>query len=83
MTFDITLHGVLLWASTGFLMPIGVITIRMCNREECGRKVRVIFYVHTTLQVILSFLFTSVTQSMNSQPFFFSEKKEEEIVRQV
>ncbi|KAJ9690962.1 hypothetical protein PVL29_013226 [Vitis rotundifolia] len=59
MTFDITLHGVLLWASTGFLMPIGVLTIRMCNREECGRKVKVIFYVHVTLQVLSVLLATA------------------------
>ena len=52
MTFDIALHGVLLWASMGFVMPIGVLLIRMCNREEYGRKVKVIFYVHVTLQVI-------------------------------
>ncbi|KAL2475035.1 60S ribosomal protein L18a-2 [Abeliophyllum distichum] len=51
-TLDITLHGILLWASMGFLMPIGVLTIRMSSTEECHRMRRkILFYVHAILQV--------------------------------
>ncbi|KAK4713990.1 hypothetical protein R3W88_019897 [Solanum pinnatisectum] len=52
-SFQIILHGFLLWASMGFLMPIGILVIRMTNRhEECGTRLKII---HATLQ-ILSFL---------------------------
>ncbi|MBA0703925.1 hypothetical protein Golax_016217, partial [Gossypium laxum] len=46
LMFEITLHGFLLWASMGFLMPIGILAIRMSNGEECGRKLQILFYVH-------------------------------------
>ncbi|KAL5791699.1 hypothetical protein ACOSP7_000293 [Xanthoceras sorbifolium] len=55
--FEITVHGFLLWASMGFLMPVGILMIRMSNREECGRRLRIIFYTHAisqTLSVLLS-----------------------------
>jgi len=48
--FEITLHGFLLWASMGFLMPVGILVIRMSNRVECGRKLKVLFYTHAILQ---------------------------------
>ncbi|KAK7836680.1 cytochrome b561 domain-containing protein [Quercus suber] len=32
LMFEITLHGFLLWASMGFLMPVGILVIRMSNR---------------------------------------------------
>ncbi|KAK8639323.1 hypothetical protein V6N13_137710 [Hibiscus sabdariffa] len=50
LMFEITLHGFLLWASMGFLMPVGILAIRMSNREECGRKLRILFYVHAVSQ---------------------------------
>ncbi|ONI17740.1 hypothetical protein PRUPE_3G176500 [Prunus persica] len=46
LLFEITLHGFLLWASMGFLMPLGILAIRMSHREECGRRLRILFYVH-------------------------------------
>ncbi|MCD7445952.1 hypothetical protein HAX54_024656 [Datura stramonium] len=49
--FDIEIHGILLWASMGFLMPAGILTIRLSNTEECSTtKLKVLFYVHGTLQ---------------------------------
>ncbi|KAI9176541.1 hypothetical protein LWI28_004051 [Acer negundo] len=54
---EITVHGFLLWASMGFLMPVGILMIRMSNREQCGRRLRIIFYAHAisqTLSVLLS-----------------------------
>lgn len=50
LLFDITLHGFLLWASMGFLMPVGILIIRMSNREQCGRRLKFYFYIHTILQ---------------------------------
>ncbi|KAK9267619.1 hypothetical protein L1049_010050 [Liquidambar formosana] len=59
MTTNIELHGLLLWASMGFLMPIGILTIRISNREEGGTKVRVLFYVHVILQILSVLLATA------------------------
>ncbi|XP_022777278.1 cytochrome b561 domain-containing protein At4g18260-like isoform X1 [Durio zibethinus] len=51
MTSYITVHGLLLWVSMGFLMPVGILTIRMANKEEGGRRVKVFFYLHAILQI--------------------------------
>lgn len=51
---EITLHGFLLWASMGFLMPVGILAIRLSNREGNPRKQRIIFYVHAFLQASIS-----------------------------
>ncbi|KAL0545969.1 hypothetical protein IC582_015873 [Cucumis melo] len=59
LLFDITLHGFLLWASMGFLMPIGILVIRMSNREQCGRKLKYYFYIHTILQILSVLLVTA------------------------
>ncbi|KAM3301406.1 cytochrome domain-containing protein [Capsicum chacoense] len=65
LSFQIILHGCLLWASMGFLMPIGILVIRMTNRhEQCGRRLKIILYTHTTLQ-ILSFLLVTVATIMS------------------
>ncbi|KAJ7968922.1 Cytochrome b561 domain-containing protein [Quillaja saponaria] len=54
MTSDIKLHGFLLWASMGFLMPAGILTIRMSSREQPGSmRSRVLFYLHVTFQSFL------------------------------
>lgn len=50
MLVDIEVHGFLLWSSMGFLMPVSILSIRMSNREECGRKFKFMFYMHATLQ---------------------------------
>ncbi|KAF5822252.1 putative cytochrome b561/ferric reductase transmembrane [Helianthus annuus] len=53
LIFDIKLHGILLWASMGFLMPLGVIIIRTVNKEECSpRKLKAVIYIHAILQVL-------------------------------
>ncbi|KAL4325989.1 hypothetical protein GQ457_11G004630 [Hibiscus cannabinus] len=54
LMFEITLHGFLLWASMGLLMPVGILAIRMSNREECGRRLQILFYVHAMLSVLLA-----------------------------
>uniref|UniRef100_A0A3Q7FNI9 Cytochrome b561 domain-containing protein n=8 Tax=Solanum TaxID=4107 RepID=A0A3Q7FNI9_SOLLC len=60
MIFDIEIHGILLWASMGFLMPAGILTIRFSNTEECSTtKLKILFYVHGTLQVLSVVLATA------------------------
>ncbi|CAL5410107.1 unnamed protein product [Camellia sinensis] len=58
-TFDITVHGVLLWASMGLLMPLGILTIRLSHREECRRWFRGLFYFHAILQTLSLLLATA------------------------
>ncbi|KAL3529627.1 hypothetical protein ACH5RR_008949 [Cinchona calisaya] len=60
--FDIAVHGILLWASTGFLMPVGVLFIRMSRtstHEFHRTRLKVFFYLHTILQVIAVLLATA------------------------
>ncbi|KAI4308111.1 hypothetical protein L6164_031218 [Bauhinia variegata] len=59
LQFQITVHGFLLWASMGFLMPLGILVIRISNREENGRKLRTLFYVHAILQMLAVLLATA------------------------
>ncbi|XP_027344109.1 cytochrome b561 domain-containing protein At2g30890-like [Abrus precatorius] len=59
LQFEITLHGFLLWASMGFLMPVGILAIRLSNREENPKRLRIVFYVHAILQMIAVLLATA------------------------
>lgn len=59
LSFQIKLHAFLLWASLGFLMPIGILVIRMSQRVECGQKLKVLFYCHVILQTISVLLATA------------------------
>uniref|UniRef100_A0A5B7BM48 Cytochrome b561 domain-containing protein n=1 Tax=Davidia involucrata TaxID=16924 RepID=A0A5B7BM48_DAVIN len=59
LSFEITLHGFLLWGSMGFLMPVGILIIRMSNREECGRRLKIMFYIHASLQILSVLLATA------------------------
>lgn len=47
----IAVHGLLLWASMGFLTPVGILTIRMSNKVDSVIKARVFVYLHIILQV--------------------------------
>ncbi|XP_068665840.1 cytochrome b561 domain-containing protein At2g30890-like [Aristolochia californica] len=51
LSFQITLHGFLLWSSMGFLMPVGILIIRMSTREQCGKRLKILFYSHVISQV--------------------------------
>ncbi|XP_043689988.1 cytochrome b561 domain-containing protein At4g18260-like [Telopea speciosissima] len=59
LSSEITVHGFLLWASMGFLMPVGILVIRMSNRVECGRRQKLIFYFHFIFQIISVLLSTA------------------------
>ncbi|WJX46783.1 hypothetical protein P8452_33548 [Trifolium repens] len=66
---DIALHGLLLWGSMGFLMPLGILTIRGSNKAEPGsRKSRVLFYFHVAFQM-LSVLLATVGAAMSLKKF--------------
>ncbi|KAA8514945.1 hypothetical protein F0562_018268 [Nyssa sinensis] len=56
---DITVHGLLLWFSMGFLMPLGILTIRIANREGRGRNLTFLFYFHVVFQVLSVLLVTA------------------------
>ncbi|KAL3624098.1 hypothetical protein CASFOL_032914 [Castilleja foliolosa] len=51
--YEIKVHGFLLWASVGLLMPVSILIKRMSNREQSGTRLRIIFYVHAITQVFL------------------------------
>ncbi|XP_057441348.1 cytochrome b561 domain-containing protein At4g18260-like [Lotus japonicus] len=56
--FEITLHGFLLWASLAFLMPVGVLVIRLSSGDGNRRRLRIIFYAHAVLQKLAVLLAT-------------------------
>ncbi|XP_073281010.1 cytochrome b561 domain-containing protein At4g18260-like [Primulina huaijiensis] len=59
VSFQIKLHGFLLWASVGFLMPAAILIKRMSNRRDSRRKQRIILYIHAITQVIAVLLATA------------------------
>ncbi|KAI9121022.1 hypothetical protein K1719_008055 [Acacia pycnantha] len=68
-TSDIALHGLLLWASMGFSMPLGILTIRMSSREGNGStRTRVLFYLHVAFQM-LSLLLATIGAVMSLKNF--------------
>ncbi|TYI20113.1 hypothetical protein ES332_A07G213200v1 [Gossypium tomentosum] len=69
LMFEIRLHGFLLWASMGFLMPVGILAIRMSNRQECGTRLKILFYVHVVSQQILSLLISTAGAVMSVKNF--------------
>ncbi|XP_010557147.1 PREDICTED: cytochrome b561 domain-containing protein At2g30890 [Tarenaya hassleriana] len=52
--YEVKVHGFLLWASMGLLMPIGILSIRMPNKDRCRR----LFYLHVTSQMSALILVT-------------------------
>ncbi|XP_023634433.1 cytochrome b561 domain-containing protein At4g18260 [Capsella rubella] len=59
MINSIKLHGILLWVSMGFLMPMGILFVRMANKaSENGRKLKVFFYLHVIFQIMAVVLAT-------------------------
>ncbi|KAM1188432.1 hypothetical protein ACFX13_025054 [Malus domestica] len=68
LSSEIRLHGFLLWASMGFLMPVGILAIRMSHGEECGKRLRILFYVHG-LSEMLSVLLATAGAVMSFRNF--------------
>ncbi|KAK3023744.1 hypothetical protein RJ639_044453 [Escallonia herrerae] len=73
LIFEVTLHGFLLWASMGFLMPVGILAIRMSNRAQCGRRLKIMFYIHAnfllSLLQILSVILSTAAAIMSIKNF--------------
>ncbi|XP_020232994.1 cytochrome b561 domain-containing protein At4g18260 [Cajanus cajan] len=66
---DIAVHGLLLWVSTGFLMPLGILVIRGSIKAEPGsRRSKVLFYLHVCFQM-LSVLLATVGAAMSLKKF--------------
>ncbi|XP_010529155.1 PREDICTED: cytochrome b561 domain-containing protein At4g18260-like [Tarenaya hassleriana] len=60
MAYSVKLHGILLWVSMGFFMPLGILSIRMANKfHETERKVKVFFYLHAISQILAVLLATA------------------------
>ncbi|CAI0451562.1 unnamed protein product [Linum tenue] len=67
LLFEITVHGFLLWASMGFLAPVGMLAIRLSHREECGTRLKILFYLHSISQASGAVLsFKNFTNSFNN-----------------
>ncbi|PIN23448.1 hypothetical protein CDL12_03824 [Handroanthus impetiginosus] len=69
-TFDIVVHGIISWTSMGFLMPLGILTMRMSisTRDSHQRRHKILFYLHATLQV-LSVLLVTVGAALSVTKF--------------
>nr|XP_043637304.1 cytochrome b561 domain-containing protein At4g18260-like [Erigeron canadensis] len=59
LSLQIVVHGFFLWASMGFLIPIGILTIRLSNGEERGRRTRILFFIHAVTQILSVILVTA------------------------
>lgn len=71
MISSITLHGLLLWASMGVFMPLGILTIRLSNKSSSGegrKRVKIIFYLHAIFQS-LSVLLATIGAVMSLRSF--------------
>lgn len=56
---EIAVHGLLLWSSMGFLMPLGILVIRLSIREENRARAKAFFFLHVILQVLSLLVATS------------------------
>ncbi|KAL7143579.1 hypothetical protein ABFS83_08G201400 [Erythranthe nasuta] len=60
--FEMKLHGFLLWASVGFLMPVSILVKRMSSyTQESPTRLRFFFYFHAITQVISVLVATAAT----------------------
>jgi hypothetical protein len=51
LSLQLKLHAFLLWSSVGFLMPVGVLLIRVSSNVRSAKAVRVLFYCHVASQI--------------------------------
>ncbi|KAL3502939.1 hypothetical protein ACH5RR_037388 [Cinchona calisaya] len=59
LSSEIAIHGFLFWASMGFLVPVGILIMRKSTREECGRRLKILLYIHGLLQILSVLLLTA------------------------
>ncbi|XP_028754877.1 cytochrome b561 domain-containing protein At4g18260-like [Neltuma alba] len=68
---DITIHGLLLWASMGLFLPLGILIIRISNitqQPSSSNRTSLLFYLHVAFQMI-SVLLTTVGAAMSLKKF--------------
>jgi hypothetical protein len=53
LSLQLKLHAILLWSSVAFLMPVGVLLIRVSANVKSASTVRLLFYCHVASQVCL------------------------------
>uniref|UniRef100_A0A0E0A2U6 Urease accessory protein G n=1 Tax=Oryza glumipatula TaxID=40148 RepID=A0A0E0A2U6_9ORYZ len=59
LSLQLKLHAFLLWSSVGFLMPIGVLLIRVTSNVKSTRSIRILFYCHVASQIVAVILATA------------------------
>ncbi|KAM7255802.1 hypothetical protein ACFE04_011543 [Oxalis oulophora] len=69
LVFEIRIHGLLLWAAMGFLMPLSILVIRTSVTQQCGRKrLRIIFLIHALSQTV-SLVVVTIGAAMSIKNF--------------
>lgn len=58
VSFQLKLHALFHWSSFGFLMPVGILLVRMSSKSKSGRCIRVLFYCHAISQIAAVLLAT-------------------------
>lgn len=59
LSLQLKLHAFLLWSSVGFLMPVGVLLIRVSTNVRSAKAVKVLFYCHVASQMVAVVLATA------------------------
>ncbi|CAN6336800.1 unnamed protein product [Urochloa humidicola] len=59
LSLQLKLHAFLLWCSVGFLMPIGVLLIRVSSNVKSAKTVKLLFYWHVGSQIVAVILATA------------------------
>ncbi|XP_066306740.1 cytochrome b561 domain-containing protein At2g30890-like [Miscanthus floridulus] len=72
VSFQLKLHALFHWSSFGFLMPLGIILVRMSSKCHNGRCIRALFYCHAISQTVAVLLATggAVLSLMNFENSF-------------
>ncbi|XP_062217382.1 cytochrome b561 domain-containing protein At2g30890-like [Phragmites australis] len=72
VSFQLKLHALFHWSSFGFLMPVGIILVRMSTKSQNGRCVRFLFCCHVISQIAAVLLATggAVLSLMNFENSF-------------
>ncbi|KAL3624812.1 hypothetical protein CASFOL_031480 [Castilleja foliolosa] len=73
---DIQVHGVLLWASMGFLMPVGILAMRIssCTKDLHPSSHKFLFYIHAISQFLPGSILR-ILGSMRNQEYYIYLKK--------
>ncbi|XP_006654795.1 cytochrome b561 domain-containing protein At2g30890-like [Oryza brachyantha] len=59
LSLQLKLHAFLLWSSVGFLMPLGVLLIRITSNVKSTNSIKILFYSHVASQIVAVILATA------------------------